>query len=280
MKFLGFFHMRENPFGETPDINFYYPSRFHEAAMQKISWSIEADKSFVLVSGEVGAGKTMLSRMLHAAHAQDSNIAMIMNPPSKSEDLLRALCSDIGMSKREVSLEKLNAFLLRSVMAGKRNILIIDEAQRLSDEGLEFVRLLTNLETDKRKLLQVILIAQPEIESRLQQNSLRQLYQRIFLKVDLPFLNAEETQRYIRHRLETSGGGMFVRFEKDAIDKIFALSGGAPRIINKICELALCFAALQQRRHIEAKWLMALPLADIGVKRKRFNFMKFLGAHQ
>src|SRR3989344_1821342 len=150
MSFLKFFHLRENPFGECPDTRFYYPARSHEEVLRKTIWAIEENKSFSLVAGEVGNGKTLLSRMLQATYAREANTAIVVHPPASEKELLETICRDFGV---EQSFESLSHALLETSRAGRRNLLLIDEGQCLSDNCLEFIRLLTNLETEKRKLL-------------------------------------------------------------------------------------------------------------------------------
>ncbi|MGZ3711945.1 MAG: ExeA family protein, partial [Bdellovibrionota bacterium] len=269
MQFREFFHLKENPFGETPDPQFYFSSLPHEAALRKISWAIEENKSLVLVEGEVGNGKTMLSRIFHDSLCGEANTAVIVHPYSDPAELLAHICRDFGF-RTSPDLNSLNAALLTAAEVGKRNILIVDEAQSLSASCLEFLRQLTNLETDKRKLLQIVFFAQPEFSRRLASPGLRQLQQRLQLKISLAPLNAEDTAAYIRHRVEKAGGGSFLRFEAEALEWIHRQSGGAPRVINKICELSLRFAAKNQMRHINAKWIRTLPFEQVGIKRKSF----------
>jgi type II secretory pathway predicted ATPase ExeA len=270
MQFREFFNLKENPFGESPDPYFYFPALPHEAALRKISWAIEENKSFTLVEGEVGNGKTMLSRAVHDIFREEANVAVIVHPHSDPVTLLSTICKDFGFSN---DLNSLNAAMLEAASAGKRNILVVDEAQSLSDSCLEFLRQLTNLETDKRKLLQIVFFAQPEFSARLCSPRLRQLQQRLQLTVTLSALSKDDTAAYIRHRLEKAGAGNFVRFEAEALEWIYRRSGGAPRLINKICELSLRFAAQQQLRHIQASWIRTLPLQQVGFQSARKSLL-------
>jgi general secretion pathway protein A len=279
MNFLEFFYLQENPFGETPDTRFYFPARPHEDALRQISWALELNKGFTLVTGDAGSGKTMLSRLLYHSMTEEARFAFILNPTITEEELLRTICREFHVplpAGKTADIEFLNQVLLERVRKGQRNILVIDEAQCLSDTSLEFVRLLTNLETDKRKLLQVVFFAQNELEQRMRQLQLRQLRQRVALHVKLPFLTAEDTAGYIRHRLEKVGGGNFVRFDPAAVRRIHRLSGGAPRMVNKICELALRFAALERVRLVDLKLLNSLPLEQVGLRPSRswFGFLQ------
>jgi MSHA biogenesis protein MshM len=275
MKFLEFFNLQENPFGDSPDTRFYFPSRPHEAALRKLAWALEEGQSFLLVTGEVGAGKTLLSRMIHSVYEADGPVAALVHPANDEKELLAAITRDFGLPSGN-GLPELQDFLLAAARENRRARLLLDEAHRLSDACLEFVRLLTNLETERRKLLQVVLFAQPELEARLEMPALRQLHQRIRLHVRIDQLDRADCEAYIRHRLERAGGGNFVRFEPRAVAEIQRLSRGIPRLVNKITELALRFAALEGRRYIEARWITQLPLGEVGVKRPGL-LRQFLG---
>jgi general secretion pathway protein A len=217
----------------------------------------------------------MLTRTLHAAYPESAQIAVVVHPYGGPQALLAAICRDFGFA---VGLEHLQAGLLAAAEAGKRSLLVIDEAQGLGNECLEFVRQLTNLETTKRKLLQIVLLGQPELGARLARPALRQLEQRLQLKVALPAFGREDTFSYIRHRLECAGGSHFVRFDPEAADWIWKRSRGAPRMINKICEVALRFAERQRRRQVTADFLATLPLAQVGVRKPGIiDFLRNLG---
>lgn len=267
MNFLEYFYLKENPFGETPDPRFYFAARPHEHAFRQLSWALEFNKGFILVSGDAGSGKTTLSRVFYEAYRDEASFAFILNPSLTCAELFRAICHEFGVSSPSPDL--LNQTLLERAERGLRNVLVIDEAQAMSDSGLEFVRLLTNLETGNRKLLQVVLFAQPELALRLDGEQFRQLRQRIVLELSLPFLDETSTAEYVRHRIERAGGGSFVRFDAAAIKKIHRLSGGAPRIINKICELSLRVATLERTRLITATLLAKLPLESVGLRPRR-----------
>lgn len=273
MQFRDFFNLRENPFGESPDPQFYFPSVSHEAALQKLAWAIEENKSFLLVEGEVGVGKTLLSRTLRDMLGEEAHSAFVLHPFASPADLLAHICRDFGFGE---SLEELNRALLAAAAAGRRAVLIVDEAQSLSADCLELIRQLTNLETEKRKLLQIVFFAQPEFSARLAAPALRQLEQRLQLRISLAPLSEEDTAAYVRHRLEKAGGGNFVRFDAEALRFIYRQSRGAPRLVNKICELALRFAAHHQIRQITGNWLHTLPLHQVGV-RPVSRFRELLG---
>lgn len=267
MNFQEFFYLKENPFGETPDPRFYFAARPHEETLRQLAWALEQRKGFVLVSGDAGSGKTTLSRLLYGAYRDEAQFAFVLNPSLDPSGLFTAICREFGAESD--TPEGLNEILLRRASLGIRNVLVIDEAQAMQDSTLEFVRLLTNLETNNHKLLQVILFAQPELLRRLRAPEFRQLKQRIVLELSLPFLDEASTEAYIRHRVEKAGGGSFVRFEQAAVKKIYRLTGGAPRLINKACELALRCAALQGARLVTAAIVDSMPAESVGLRARR-----------
>lgn len=262
MAFLSYFNLRENPFGEAPDTHFYFPASAHEAALRKLCWAIEEDKSFLLVEGEVGNGKTLLGRMLIDSYGDEANTALVVHSHHTREELLHAICRDLGI---EPGLESLNDSLLEAARDGRRTLLVMDEAQGLSFENLEFLRSLTNFETEKRKLLQIVCFAQPEFASLIAAPRFRQLRQRLQLHTQLGGLAEEETAAYIRHRIERAGGGNFVRFNQAATQWIHRQAGGSPRLVNKIAELALRFAAQASQRLVDENFLKQLPLDQVGL---------------
>ncbi len=266
MNFQEFFYLKENPFGETPDPRFYFAARPHDEVLRQLAWALEERKGFILVTGEAGSGKTTLSRVLYSAYRDEAAFAFILNPHQEAACLLRAVCREFGLG--ESSLEALNEHLLYRATQGLRNVLVIDEAQAMSDEALEFVRLLTNLEANNRKLLQVVFFAQPEIKRRLENPRLIQLRQRIVLELAVPFLDESSTADYIRHRIERAGGGSFVRFDSEAVRRIHNITSGTPRLINKACELALRCAALQGARLVSAEIVRSMPAASVGLRKR------------
>src|SRR5215208_1730221 len=238
-----FYGFSEPPFNITPDPRFLFFSDRHREAFDHLLFGIRERKGFIQITGEVGAGKTTLCRALLEELGPSYRTALILNPTLSSDQLLRTVLKELGLSAPEgdrvAALEVLNQFLLDQLSAGNDVVLLIDEAQDLSPELLEQIRLLSNLETDQRKLLQIVLVGQPELREKLDQRGLRQLRQRITVRYHLSPLSREETERYIQHRLRvanTNGGPSFDRW---AVWHIFRYSRGVPRLINAVCDKAL-----------------------------------------
>ena len=238
-----YFGLRESPFSIAPNPEYLYMSDRHREALAHLMYGIQGDGAFILLSGEVGTGKTTVCRCLLEQVPNEVDTAFILNPKLTAEELLAAACDDLSISYPENASIKtltdvMNAYLLEAHARDRRTILIIDEAQNLSIEVLEQLRLLTNLETHQRKLLQIILLGQPELLDVLAKPELRQLSQRITARFHLGALTREEVTAYIRHRLGVAGAkGNF--FSKRAIDQIFKLSDGIPRIINLVCDRSM-----------------------------------------
>ncbi len=238
-----YFGLRESPFSIAPNPEYLYMSHRHREALAHLMYGIQVDGAFILLSGEVGTGKTTVCRCLLEQIPEEVDTAFILNPKLTAEELLAAACDDLSISYPENASIKtltdvMNAYLLEAHARDRRTILIIDEAQNLSIEVLEQLRLLTNLETHQRKLLQIILLGQPELLDILTKPELRQLSQRITARFHLDALNKEEVASYIQHRLGIAGArGHF--FSKLAVDKVFKLSEGIPRVINLICDRSM-----------------------------------------
>lgn len=239
----GFYGFSEAPFNITPDPRFLFFSERHREAYDHLLYGITERKGFIQVTGEVGAGKTTLCRAVLEALDDNYQTALILNPCITNTQLLRTILKEYGVQPRGNDraryLDQLNAFLLEQVGAQKCVVLIIDEAQDLSLELLEQVRLLSNLETDQSKLLQIVLIGQTELRDILDQQLLRQLRQRITVRYHLTPLSLHETEYYIRHRLRVAGANSRPRFDGRAIKKIYSYSKGIPRLINAVCDKTL-----------------------------------------
>jgi len=237
-----FYGFTEAPFNITPDPRFLFFSDKHREAFNHLLFGIKERKGFIQITGEVGAGKTTLCRALLEQLGAQYKTALILNPPRTELELLQNILAEFGLKPqpdRVACLELLNKFLLEQVTQGFDVVLIIDEAQNLSFELLEAVRLLSNLETDKAKLLQIVLLGQPELRERLNDHRLRQLRQRITVRYHLERLSRRETEHYVRHRIHVSGGNGSPTFNDWAFRKIYRYSRGTPRLINAVCDKTL-----------------------------------------
>jgi general secretion pathway protein A len=255
-----FFNFEVNPFGETPDPDFYFASAQHNHAIRELDVALKQGKGFSLLTGEVGTGKTLVARMILGLHSPTANTALILFPKFNELELLQSICEEfeIPLSKDipaspKAYVDHLNRFLISSLEQGKPSILVIDEAQALTPEALETIRLLTNLETRTRKLLQIILVGQPELNDMLDRPDLRQLKQRIGVHARLRGLDAHETERYLKSRIEQVVKGNFVRFDASSIRVIHEVSCGIPRRINQVCERILGFAEAGRLRLIDGR---------------------------
>jgi general secretion pathway protein A len=240
---LDYYNLREPPFNITPDPRFLFLSAKHEEALNHLLFGIQERKGFIELTGEVGAGKTTICRALLEQLGPDYISALILNPCISPPQLLRAITTELGLGLGKADqlacLEALNAFVLEQARKGKDVVVIIDEAQNLSTKSLEQIRLLSNLETTDRKLLQIVLMGQPELREKLLQPQLRQLRQRITVRYHLKPLNLIETADYVKHRLKRAGANGRPRFDGGAITLLYKHSSGVPREINTICDKAL-----------------------------------------
>lgn len=235
--------LTQSPFNITPDPSFLFVSAKHREAMGHLVFGIQQRKGFIQITGEVGCGKTTLCRAMLSQLGPNYKTALILNPCLSADELLESILNEFGLRcgrrNRTAYIERLNQFLLEQVEQGNEVVLIIDEAQDLSLELLEQVRLLSNLETDQRKLLQIVLIGQPELRDKLNDTRLRQLRQRITVRYHLKPLTSREVADYVRHRLHVSGARGFPRFTGWALWKVYRYSRGIPRLVNAVCDKAL-----------------------------------------
>ncbi len=252
--YTAWFGLKAEPFSIAPDPRYLFMSERHREALAHLLYGVSGGGGFVLLTGEIGAGKTTVCRAFLEQIPRRCNVAYIFNPKLSVPELLQAICEEFRIpvpvtpDSNKASIDALNQFLLRTHAVGQNNVLIIDEAQNLEPAVLEQLRLLTNLETSERKLLQIMLIGQPELRQILQQPSLEQLAQRVIARYHLDALSPKETAQYIRHRLAVAGLPDSELFEARAAARVHQLTGGVPRRINLLCDRALLGAfALNQR---------------------------------
>ncbi|KAB2955146.1 MAG: AAA family ATPase [Thermoanaerobaculia bacterium] len=256
--YLDFYGFREPPFSLTPDPRFLFLSARHREALEHLLYGIRERKGFVQITGEVGAGKTTLCRAALEQLGPSFRTALILNPVLSSPQLLRTILVELGIeppgrSDRALYLERLNEFLLAQVPAGNDVVLIIDEAQDLSAELLEQIRLLSNLETDRRKLIQIVLIGQPELRAMLDDPGLRQLRQRITVRFHLTPLDREETALYVHWRMQVAGGNGRPALTPWALRRVHHYSRGIPRLINAVCDTALLAGYVEGVERLEGR---------------------------
>jgi len=255
--YLEYYSLRENPFNITPDPRFLYFTPHHREAYDHLMFGIQQRRGFIELTGEVGSGKTTLCRAVLANLGKDVATALILNPCLTETQLLRAMLNDFGLEARGrdrlAYIEKLNEFLLQMNREGTNVALVIDEAQDLSPQVMEQVRLLSNLETDQHKLIQMVLCGQPELQKRLARPDLRQLRQRITVRYHIPPLTEDDTLLYIMHRLWVAGSDGGVTFDRGAIREIHRYTKGTPRVINAVCDNALLAGYVARTRAIDTR---------------------------
>ncbi len=252
--YLDYYGLTDPPFDITPNPRFIFYSAKHREAFNHLLYGIRERKGFVQLTGEVGAGKTTLCRALLEELDAHFATALVLNPVMSSDELMKAIAIEFGLAvsglDRLETLNLINMFLLQQVENGRESVLIIDEAQDLTDELLEQVRLLSNLETDNRKLLQIVLLGQPELRDRLNAYRLRQLRQRITVRYHLSPLSRAEVAQYVQHRLQVSGGNGTPAFTWGALWRVYQYSKGIPRLVNAICDKALLAGFVNQCERI------------------------------
>ena len=254
--YTSFFGLSEKPFAITPDPRYLYLSERHAEALAHLLYGINEAGGFIQLTGEVGTGKTTVVRTLLSRIPHHADVAVILNPRVTPVEFLLTICEELGVAIAETErdsvksmVDALNRRLLTAHAEGRRIIVIVDEAQNLSAEVLEQVRLLTNLETPTHKLLQIILIGQPELRELLDRTELRQVAQRITGRYHLKPLLHEETKGYIRHRLRVAGAAGEI-FTGGALSEVHRLSSGIPRVINVTCDRALLGAYTRETRKV------------------------------
>jgi general secretion pathway protein A len=250
-KYFGFV---ESPFSVTPDPRFFYATPIYQEAFAALSYGIEAKKGFIVITGEAGTGKTTLLRKLMRSLEATIHSVFVFNTDLSFAALLRVILRDLGLPKQKADkvtmTEQLNAYLIEQAQRSHIVALLIDEAQKLSDETLEGLRLLSNLETDKGKLIQIVLMGQPELEGKLDQANLRQLKQRVAIQCRLAPLKGEEVNRYIHYRVQAAGYEGEDLFDPVAVEQIAFYSRGIPRVINIICDNTLLIAYAGSKKQV------------------------------
>jgi general secretion pathway protein A len=258
--YLDFYHFHEAPFTITPDPCFLFLSRTHHSVIEKLLYAIHNRAGFVLLTGEVGTGKTTICRSILDSLDGKAETVYIINPSLSGIEIISTILDDLGVAypsgagKKEL-MDGLNSFLLTADRL-KPVVILIDDAQTMPREALEGLRLLSNLETDKEKLLQMLLVGQPELLDTISKPEMRQLRQRVAVNCTLDYLKREEVAGYVERRLFVAGNKGQVRFTIAALNKIFRASGGIPRLINKICDYALIVGYLANDYTIQKRYVI------------------------
>ena len=250
-----FYQLRERPFALSPDPEYLYPSRVHQEALDYLRYGLESHAGFVVITGEIGSGKTTLLQAVLRNLDTHTTVGRIVNTMLDPRELLETIMLDFGLeaagrSKPQL-LRDLAQYLVDQRLAGRMVLIVIDEAQNLSLAALEELRMLSNLETEKSKLLQIVLVGQPNLRDKLGTPELEQLRQRITVSYHLAPLDEEETANYVNHRLRRASIGAPLEFPRDATALVHARSRGVPRIINIICDAALVFGYAEERRQVD-----------------------------
>ncbi|MBI1841177.1 MAG: AAA family ATPase [Verrucomicrobia bacterium] len=253
--YLEFYGLTEPPFSITPNPRFLFYSPRHREAFNHMLYGIRERKGFIQLTGEVGAGKTTLCRALLETLGKNFSTALILNPILNNDELLRAVAMEFGVKTKGLErlevLSEINRFLLQESENDRDAVLIIDEAQDLTNESLEQIRLLSNLETNDRKLVQIVLMGQPELRDRLEDYSLRQLRQRITIRYHLTPLSRKELAHYVQHRLTVSGARGVPTFTGPALWRVYSYSKGIPRLVNALCDKCLLAGFVRQSDQID-----------------------------
>ncbi|MFH1996041.1 MAG: AAA family ATPase [Candidatus Omnitrophota bacterium] len=254
--YSSFFGLNEKPFSVTPNTRFFFPSEKHEEALSSLIYTIQGRQGFAAISGEIGSGKTTVWHALLNKLDKGTKIALITNTQLTPKQMIIAIIDDLSIPYHERwtkvrLLAALNRYLIEQISLGCNVVLVIDEAQNLSFQALEEIRMLSNLETESEKLLQIMLMGQPTLRDLLIDPRLEQLRQRINVYYHLMPLNHDETKGYIAHRLKVAGANGHTIFDTQSLDKIFEHSGGIPRRINRICDKAMLTGFIRSKNTID-----------------------------
>ncbi|NVJ49338.1 MAG: AAA family ATPase [Gammaproteobacteria bacterium] len=275
-----FFGLKDRPFSIAPDPRFLFMSPRHKEALAHLAYGIRHGAGFVLLTGEVGTGKTTICRQILRKLPENTRLAFILNPMLNAKELLATLCDELGIeyhaddySLKELT-DNLTRFLLQCHQDSINVVLMIDEAQNLQPEVLEQIRLLTNLETDQKKLLQIILVGQPELQELLARKQLRQLAQRVTARYHLRPLNQDETVQYVQHRLRI-GGTTQALFSKQALRNVFRFSQGIPRLVNNLCDRALMAAYGDEKKVVAEKHVVAAAKEALPIETKDMRYIPY-----
>jgi general secretion pathway protein A len=275
-----YYGFTEKPFSLTPDPKYLYKSETHANAFELLQYAIRRREGFVVITGDIGTGKTTLCRAILEQLDRNTFTALVLNPFVTEEDLLRLVLRDFGVVSRDELkrgrlagitkqdlIDTLNEFLLSIQRLGARALFIIDEAQNLPAQVLEQIRILSNLETDKEKLLQIVLVGQLNLQTVLRAPNMRQLDQRVSIRYELHPLNRDECAAYVAHRLAIAGGSANVSFTSRAVDLVHRFTGGTPRLINLVCDRALLGGFAERKHRIAPEHVQRaaenLDLADV-----------------
>jgi len=275
--YLKHYGFHEFPFNMTPNSRFFYASSKHTEALSALVYAIEQRKGFVVITGEIGSGKTTVCRALLNRLNSQTEIALVTNTHLSAKDLLCSVLEDLEVEYRPGSksklLSQLNGYLIEQIRNDKNVVLIIDEAQNLTPSVLEEVRMLSNLETESEKLIQIIFLGQPELKQKLALNRLEQLRQRIAVFFHLSPLSLEDTRQYVLHRLKVASSTDKAFFTEEALACVYEFSGGVPRLVNQICDSALLsgyiYGVKQVDEGIMREVIEESPMAQLGVSSKK-----------